>query len=155
MEQEYSFLKILLNEDIYLIDKKEESLSEESEPGLTYYGENKKKIAVLVDEANPDFMRSVSFEFLNKIMEAVKLSKHEYALVNLHENKQSTLEAISAELTPKHLIVFGQPNLLNQENYKIGRVGDITTLQSDSLTEIQADVEKKKALWKVLQEMFK
>ncbi len=152
MEQDYSFLKILLNEDIYVINEEKESAIEEAT--LKYYGENKKHITVIVEEVNPDFMRSVSFQFLNKIMEAVKLSQHEYALINLQENKACTLERIMKELAPNHIIIFGESDFSNLDNYEISEIEGSTMLQSDSLTDVQTDVEKKKALWKALQEVF-
>ncbi len=152
MDQDYSFLQLFITEEIYPMRDKTEHAAE---PALRTYGENKQYITLIVDEQTTDFMRTPSFAFLNKVMEAVKLSQHEYAIVNLSENPGCTREVIEKQLEPRKIIGFGVLDFLKGFSlYQPEKNNKTTVLLADALSLIESDKTKKKALWNCMQAIF-
>ena len=158
---EFGFLQLFLTDNIYLIP---DSLSIENsyvnELELKYFGQNKHKIAIIVNYKNSDFLKTSDFDFLLKIMKAVNLMLHELSIVNLSENKEVSFDQIKAKLSFDKLILFDvsfstllneniSRNLYTPFDYK-----NINVLMVENLTKIQSDVHKKRKLWTCLQNMF-
>jgi DNA polymerase III psi subunit len=96
---------------------------------------------------------------LSKILVAVKLDLSKIDLVELSLLKTMNVKTALSQNLISHFITFGipMPNIkleIPLMAYQIKEIKSIRFLFSDALSELQNDVEKKKALWKALQEMF-
>jgi len=123
---------------------------------LPTLGDNLKHCIVLVDsteEVLEDSLKALLF----KIMGSVKRTPEDILLANCRNADKDQIEALLANNNHRHVLTFGT-NILTQLNgispYAIHKEGPKSMLKGDALTEIQENVDKKKALWKALQEMF-
>lgn len=93
----------------------------------------------------------VGKEFLIKILGAMKL---DFNKVDLFSTQDSGEDAI-AKSEHKYIISFGIDPARHQQNYnKVVKRDKTTFLFSNDLSELQKDVEKKKALWAALQQIL-
>ncbi|OEK04840.1 hypothetical protein [Roseivirga misakiensis] len=123
---------------------------------LPTLGENLKHCIVLVDSAE-EILEEPLKALLYKIMGSVKRNPDDILLANCRNADSDQLEALLANNNHRHVLSFGcdlLPQLKGLDNYEIQREGPKSFIKGDSLVNIQDDVEKKKALWKALQEMF-
>ncbi len=124
---------------------------------LVVYGENKKKVVILVDEPTADFLRSENFAFLQKIMEAVQYSQHEYALINKAENPLYHFEQMLDQCSPRKIVAFGEgfglPAAKKYQHFPLPKAA-AEVLCADTLTDLRTDVSKKRDLWSALQKFF-
>lgn len=122
---------------------------------LPTFGKNLKHCIILVnwgEQAN-----SSEKELLIKILSSVKRSEDDVLIASSSNASAEQIDALLAEYNHKHLIDFGTSKLVeiaHAETYTPVQVGPKKYLKADALSEIAQDVEKKKALWKALQEMF-
>lgn len=167
MTKNYSFLPLLLDEEVFLL--KEVALSqpvyeepanvEDAVPDLVFQGKNRKSVVILVDQPETEFVEPGQDLLLRNILTALNLDFNDVALVNL------------AHCRPKpgteHLKKIGCQKLIG---FGIGREGvtglnipgmnllaaqsDIQYLFTHSLDELNQDKNKKMALWKNLKPMF-
>lgn len=152
---QYSFLPFFLEEPIYLIKEK---------PIIPFLGENKANIVILVHFLNGDFLKSNEFDMLLRILNAVKLSQHEVAIVNMAVlEKDITFQHIRRVLSPQKMIIFGsnvQEFLFNKalSLYQIHDVEGTSVVVVDSLTTLLKEDNpqrpKAKALWAILQKFI-
>lgn len=166
---DYSFLPILLSEELYVIKEKNvtdvllspmpiespplpkamatPSVSEKTIEQNTSITEKKAITTdVLVVYSGKDIDGS---DFLQKIMAAVHLKMSQIQLVEVSKFE------IKNYHPSKALISFGAK--LPVENYPLYQPGSwngITILYADILEDIEKDVAKKKALWASLQKIF-
>jgi DNA polymerase III psi subunit len=96
---------------------------------------------------------------LSKILVAVKLDLSKVDLVELSLLKTMNVKTALSQNLISHFITFGipMPNVkleIPLMAYQIKEIKSIRFLFSDELKNLHQDVEKKKALWKALQEMF-
>jgi DNA polymerase III psi subunit len=151
---------LFAGEDIYLL-KNEFSMSlPESTPlsvspqtTLSYY-QPKQKVIILLNSLNP-----TDSELLSKILTAVQLDLNSVDVIELDKTKDLNLSQIFAQNSVNQLITFGidlQKVSLDVKltPYQILEKQGIKFIYSDSLSAIQNDVPKKKALWGSLKEMF-
>ena len=170
---EQSFLAHLITEDLYLLKEEvktepqteelpaiEPSKAEESEPiclsPLPTEGRNLKHCLVLVESENPMPGNDLK-GLLEKIMAAVKRSMNDILLVNVKAASDDQLEALLSEQNHRHLLAFGTQKvrqLAEAEKYELRIIDGKSYLKADSLKAISENMELKKALWKVLKEMF-
>ncbi len=123
---------------------------------LPTIGDNLKHCIVLVDSEN-ELLEEPLKVLLYKIMGAVKRNAEDILIANCRNAKSDQIEALLANNNHRHLLAFGTDVLVQmKENslYEIKKEGAVSMLKSDPLVEIQQNVDKKKALWKALQEMF-
>lgn len=148
--------QLFFGESIYLL--KDEfmattSLSVSTQPTVQHY-QPKQKVIVLVNQLN-----QTDSELLGKILGAVKLDLQSVDVIELDKIGDVDLSQIFTQKSVNQLITFGI-NLLkvNLEvklaPYQILENQGVKFIYSDSLTDIQNDVPKKKALWGSLKEMF-
>lgn len=119
-------------------------------------GDNLKNCIVLVDSAEELLEESLK-ELLYKILGAVKRMPEDVLLANCRNADKDQIEALLANNNHKHVLAFGTEVLAELQGvslYAIHKPKYVAMLKADPLTEIAANVDKKKALWKALQEMF-
>ena len=169
---EQSFLAHLITEDLYVLEYEvnesqtkelpeiEPSKAEEPEPiylrPLPTEGSNLKHCLVLVESENPMPENDLK-ELLEKIMAAVKRSMDDILLVNVKAASDDQLEALLSEQNYRHLLAFGTQKvrqLAEAGKYELRLIDGKSYLKADSLKAISQNTELKKALWKVLKEMF-
>ena len=128
-------------------------LSVSSQTTPQYY-QPKQKVIILVTSLNP-----TDSELLGKILGAVKLDLQSVDIVELDKNKDINLSQIFIQNSVNQLITFGidlsKISLdIKLTPYQIFEKQGIKFIYSDSLTDIQNDIPKKKALWGSLKGMF-
>ena len=169
-------LKLLFNEDIYIIkedkndssspkDKPEELQQEPSNPSivedpkeeitaLNFKGANKKGIAIIINSDTNEYLNNTDETLLLNILKAIGLSLDDVAIINQHISGitwQNNLEYSKA-------IVFGilpSTYTIVSENYIIQSNKEVEWLFSDSLFALGSDKVLKGKLWTSLQELFK
>lgn len=168
-----SFLAEFITEPLYLIkDESVESKAyaepEKHEPAqveepkekvelqpVTTSGQNLKGCIIFVNWKNGEV--SEEKDLLLKILGSVKRTENDVLIAHAFGTKPEQIEALLAEQNHKHVLDFGTSSLalLSKSNvYEIKEDGPKRYLKADPISDISADVEKKKALWKALQEMF-
>lgn len=119
-------------------------------------GDNLKNCIVLVDSAE-ELLEEPLKELLYKILGAVKRMPEDVLLANCRNADKDQIEALLANNNHKHVLAFGTEVLADLQGvslYDIHKPKYVAMLKADPLTEIASNVDKKKALWKALQEMF-
>ncbi|MBO3697544.1 hypothetical protein [Roseivirga sp. E12] len=119
-------------------------------------GDNLKHCIVLVD-SDEELLEEPLKELLYKIIGAVKRKPEDVLLTNCRNAGKDQIEALLANNNHKHILAFGTDvltELSSVQAYEIHKPKYVAMLKADSLTEIASNVDKKKALWKALQEMF-
>lgn len=123
---------------------------------LPTLGDNLKNCIVLVHSTEA-LLEEPLKELLYKILGAVKRMPEDVLLANCKNADTEQIEALLANNNHKHVLAFGTEVLTELKGvtpYAIHKVGPKSLLKADPLTEIATNVDKKKALWKALQEMF-
>ncbi len=153
--------QLFAGEDIYLLknefvvggdtDHGKEDIPKEK---ATQHYQPKQKVIVLVNQLNP-----TDSELLGKILGAVKLDLQSVDIIELDKNLAVNLSQIFTQNSVNQLITFGidlsKVSIdVKLTPYQILENQGIKFIYSDSLTAIQNDVPKKKALWGALQGMF-
>ncbi|MFY0592205.1 hypothetical protein [Roseivirga sp.] len=123
---------------------------------LPTVGDNLKHCIVLV-ESNEEVLEEALMALLYKIMGSVKRKGEDILIANCVNADGDQIDALLANNNHRHVLAFGTnvfAPLINVGHYEVHTDGPKSFLKGDSLTEIQNSVDKKKALWKALQEMF-
>jgi DNA polymerase III psi subunit len=130
-----------------------QTTTESPKTTIQYY-QPKQKVVIVLTSLNP-----TDSELLGKILGAVKLDLQSVDIIELDKNQEINLSQIFIQKSVNQLITFGinlskvrLDVLLN--SYQILEKQGIKFIYSDSLTSIQNDIPKKKALWGSLKEMF-
>jgi DNA polymerase III psi subunit len=123
------------------------------EKSIQYY-QPKQKVIIIVTSLN-----STDSELLGKILGAVKLDLQSVDIIELDKNKEIDLSQIFTQKSVNQLVTFGidlsKVSLdVKLTPYQILENQEIKFIYSDSLSDIQNDIPKKKALWGSLKEMF-
>jgi DNA polymerase III psi subunit len=130
-----------------------QTTTENPKTTIQYY-QPKQKVVILLTSLNP-----IDSELLGKILGAVKLELQSVEIIELDKNQAVDLSQIFTQKSVNQLITFGidlsKVNLdIKLNSYQILEKQGIKFIYSDSLTDIQNDIPKKKALWGSLKEMF-
>ncbi|MDW7692336.1 hypothetical protein R9208_10830 [Flammeovirgaceae bacterium SG7u.132] len=159
-KEDYPFLSLMMDEQIYVIEDKSAEKVQVEEPmvrELKIYGENKRKYLILVSYETNDILKSNEYDFLIKILNAIELSINDISLVNL---KESPIDyaSLREEIQFDHAVVFGiskeELQLTTEksvERYEIQKLDGAQFLFAHPLSELMADKHKKLQLWKTLQ----
>jgi len=172
--KESDFLQFIYNEDLYIINepavsiqasKNDENFSQEVDPQalmveeskpVTFFGNNEKRILILIHDSTNKFLNQNDLDFLMKIVESgLRYSKNDFALVN---TAVFPLEQIMEEVEYDYLISFGITNqefISSKKLYEVHENEGIEELFADNLSEIGLDKQKKILLWNSLKSMFK
>lgn len=159
MEKDYSFLKVFLDEPLFIIQENipETALNEPIPTKVNFIGENKKNILVLVEyDKKPSFSKSEEFELLLKILHAVKLSQHEVAILPYSSVAELELSEIRKQTRPRTIVSLAQNHLI-PDSIPANTPTDVEGtkyLSSTALSVLSENVAEKKALWAALQTLF-
>lgn len=120
----------------------------------TMYYQPKQKVIILLTSLN-----TTDSELLGKILGAVKLDLQSVDVIELDKNQDINLSQIFTQKSVNQVVIFGIDSLkvnldINLTPYQILEKQGVKFIYSDSLTDIQNDIPKKKALWGSLKEMF-
>jgi DNA polymerase III psi subunit len=147
--------QLFAGENIYLLKNEFEIVAEDipQEKPIQYY-QPKQKVVILLTSLNP-----TDSELLGKILGAVKLDLQSVDIIELDKNQAVDLSQIFTQKSVNQLITFGidlsKVSLdVKLTPYQILEKQGIKFIYSDSLSDIQNDIPKKKALWGSLKEMF-
>lgn len=157
-------LQFFIGEPIFLIDQEQETAppqqptSPTSSP-LKWYGDNKQGVVVLLDLDTPDLLKTKEFAFLLRVLEAVKLTLNECAVLNLPENPVVNFAALQSLAGLSKLLLFGVPAgrigiATVAPSYTLQESAGIQWVQADPPSLIMTNKDKKYGLWSALQRMF-
>ena len=128
-----------------------------SGPEITCNEKVFKGLTILVSEDEKTFSQILQNEFLTKILKAIKFEMHDVAFVNIARGSNVNLAVLGKKLPIKSVVSFGT-ELLDMEKippaYKHFHIGPTPVILSESLTQLEADQNKKRLLWNGLQGMF-
>lgn len=154
--------QLFLGENIYLLNDEFTKVGEDfnhdkkdiDERKPKEYYQAKQQVIILLTSLNP-----TDSELLGKILGAVKLDVQSVDIIELTKNKDTDLSQILIQKFVNQVITFGinlsELNLdVSLIPYQILEREGIKFIYSDSLSDIQNDIPKKKALWGSLKEMF-
>ncbi len=147
------------NKKVEIADQKQEvAVSKEVVPqkaDLKFKGSNQRKVLIIVDYADHEYIAPEDEEFLSKVLQAVNISMTEVALLNLVSNSDFDY-ADALKFEAAHILYFGKNKILPSQftNYSIQSVSNRQVLLSPSLAQIAAATSEKKLLWGALKQMF-
>jgi len=180
---ENNHLKYLINEEIYVIDEPEleqtvtkseykentedtavvaepiPETTEEAKPAeskVNIQGNASANVLILFNNTEATEIPEKEKTFLTNILKAVKLTTSDIGLINTTDSTV-TLERIQGTSKANIILAFETPDnvgLAEIQNYAISEASSCKILMADSLSEIEKDTEKKKALWTNLQQLF-
>lgn len=163
------FLKYLINEDIYSVDKGSpveayENTAIESfqvaEPIAEVVQESVvetksvvsqyKSILVVVEDESSDGLNNKDKQYLAKILSAVKADLYNISLVNIHNDELQGLVGV------ENILVFTPNSSLKVDSakYEMANYSQTKIILSDPLDKVSESVELRKQLWAALQKMF-
>lgn len=162
IERDRHFLSIFFNESIYAVEEPEPSEeATQDQPEIQYKGQNKQEVLVIVYDEMAEYISEKDEALLIKILQAVRLSPDDIALVNIHsfQNQAHNFIALN-NISYKTLITFGETTeampfrkYLVKYQWNTDEQNRVY-LQADALKDIAYDRIKKQLLWKNLQEIF-
>lgn len=166
-------LQILMNEDLYLIDRIESApaapqlaetnihqtnasitVVDSADISFDYLGENNKYFAILVNTPAHQYMPPKELEALQSILGAKKMDLNDVAILNLHKYPQASFSAIKKFLVSNRMVLFGiNPQSIQLPSIASNQISEhhgVKVLATYAFSEMMVDVEKKKAFWNVM-----
>lgn len=138
--------------------KEPEATSADMPVGIVYKGTNSRKILILVDQPEEEYINAEDEQFLGKILSAIKLNIEEVGIANCATSGPLALSDLLEFEADKYLLFgVGNTGLLESSagQYEIAVLaGGKHGLNCASLAEIARDPAQKKLLWSALQKMF-
>jgi hypothetical protein len=129
---------------------------------LLSLGGNEKRITILVAEESQAFMKDEELEWLQKMLQACKLTLGDVAIVNTH-SKEFSMPLVRQQLRPEKIVMLG-PNPsdlqlpLNFPQFKVQEHDQCTYLFAPSPKELNQETKEgkllKSKLWVSLQKLF-
>ena len=156
-------LRLLMTDDLYLIDEqvKHSSVVAEPEPqesiSFNYSGENNKYLLILVNEENSSILNAADLESLTAILTAKKLELRDVAIVNKHHYPASDFMQLKQFFSCSKLVLFGinpreiglpdigNNEVINHENTKV--------MATYSFKEMLNDIAKKRLFWNEMKQL--
>lgn len=160
-----AMLQFFIEEPVFLINEETEAPAAAPTPTsptsfpLHWYGDNKKGVVVLLDIQTGDLLKTKEFAFLLRVLEAIKLTLNECAILNLTENQTVTFSDLKKLANLNNLLLFGVPAgrmgiATVAPTYTLQATEGVQWVQTDPLGLIMANKDKKFGLWTALQRMF-
>jgi len=129
----------------------------------SFFGENNKKITIIVNDDKAVFLRDEWLEFLINILAACKLAIADVAIINIAQQSEINISSIKNITEPKFVLLFdisttqvGLPLLVPE--YQVQNFDNCTFLVSASLSKMLGSGDLVKAektkLWNSLKRMF-
>jgi len=160
MSKNNRWLKFFITEDIIITDQDIPSGIDESATGVSIPLPDDFKQKSLLVLVRPDANGALSEKnsiFLNKVLEAVNLSKNEIVQVYLPD-QWTDLPMELYKNGPENIILFDplvKPEGLTDSLYTLQILENVQWMLVDKLNDIESDVNKKRALWSSLKKLFK
>jgi hypothetical protein len=154
-----TILQGLYSKCLYDLDSHKSVLSDIPASGISFLGNNQKKITILVNSEAAIYLPDDELNFLLGILTACKLSMADIALVNLAKNPDLVYTVLSEQLKAEKVFLFGlsATNMalpLQFPHYQVQPFNNQVYLSSVSLAEMQANKEEKMKLWACLKKIF-
>ena len=131
-------------------------------PERKFLGENKRRIAVIVNEPDNVFLAENNLEFLAKVLDACKLNVADVAIIN-KANLEIDQEFLKSEVNPLHVWLFGVDPIeiklpLTFPQFKVQSYAGCQYLYAPPLASINAPTDdgklRKRKLWECLKSVF-
>ena len=154
-----TILQGLYSKCLYDLDSHKSVLTDIPASGISFLGNNQKKITILVNSEAAIYLPDDELNFLLGILTACKLSMADVALVNLAKNPDLVYSVLSEQLKAEKVFLFGlnAANIdlpLQFPHYQVQQFNNQVYLSSVSLSEMQANKEEKMKLWNCLKKIF-
>ena len=161
---------VLIEDKGFVVKKNEtENLSPEGiketkqanlSPALTFLGNNKKHVVIIVNYQDALYIPDDKLAFLTTILTACKLNLADIALLNFANAGKISYKDFFETVPAKSVIFFGvQPDMLsipmNFPFFQVQHFDNVDYLSSPPLDEIEADKTLKGNLWTCLKKIFK
>lgn len=122
-------------------------------------GQNKKGVVVLVTLPDASFKQLPQLQLLQKMLSAIGFTPEDVAYVNNVSGEIAIYEELQQLLPVKYIISFASrlTTVLPHDKFTLYnpvKVGDTPVVFSQSLEVLEQDVEHKKKLWAVFQQVF-
>ncbi|ULQ58065.1 hypothetical protein KJS94_07600 [Flavihumibacter rivuli] len=129
---------------------------------IQFLGKNNRHMAILVYYPSEAHIADADYSFLLKILEACQFTAADVAIINT-ARQQVSLEDLTRQLAPQHLVMFGTPalegNFPQIPAFSPTVLDGIHYLHSPALHELNGASEGarglKKQLWEGLKQMLK
>ncbi|WP_316842891.1 hypothetical protein [Pedobacter gandavensis] len=122
-----------------------------------FLGKNKKKILILVNDAEHEVSDELGRELLRKIVKSINLSANDFALLNYANYPQTSFTALQQYFSSVLVFAFGvSPSALQlsaQSENKIVMEGDVRLIFTAELRKLEQDPVGKKELWGSLKQL--
>jgi hypothetical protein len=167
MNEQQEYLEHIYTEGVYVIDEPIQQVTKETvasadittalseQSPIKYLGANEKGAVFIVSDPSHDFLNTKDHGFLMKIIESgLRMSKFDIAIVN---TANQSFDRIMDEVPYKNIVGFNIPELETMTSgmkYIVQEIHGKKMLSADALSDIEADVDKKRVLWNALQVMF-
>lgn len=149
----------LYNKSLYDLNPDKSEVNPTETSGISFLGDNVKKVAILITSAKAIYLPDEELNFLLGILNACRLSMADVALINTDKNSSISYKDLAEQLSAEKIFLFGtDPGLLGLPiqfpHYQIQHFYNQVYLSSVSLNELQTDKEEKLKLWNCLKKIF-
>ena len=129
------------------------------EEELSFLGNNKHNILLIVNEPGYAFLKDEDLRFLLDILGACKLSMEDIALINFDKNPGIRYPDLLSRFAAGKLLFFGiEPTVLGVPlqfpYYQLQQYDNKTFLNAPSLRQLAANKKEKLLLWTNLRKLF-
>lgn len=126
---------------------------------VSFLGENRRKIAVLVRATAAMYLPEDELNFLAGILTACKLSMADIALINVEKNTGLSYTLMTDQVKAETVLLFGVDPAelslpLQFPHYQLQHFNNQVYLSSVPLQVLQADKQEKMKLWNSLKKVF-
>jgi hypothetical protein len=154
-----TILQSLYSKCLHDLDSHKSVLSDIPASGISFLGNNQKKISILVNSETAIYLPDDELNFLLGILTACKLTMADIALVNIAKNPDLVYSVLSEQLKAEKVFLFGLNAAtielpLQFPHYQVQQFNNQVYLSSVSLAEMQANKEEKVKLWNCLKKIF-
>jgi hypothetical protein len=127
--------------------------------GFSFLGNNKKKIVIVVADAEAIYLAEDALNFLLGILTACKLNMEDVALVNTTTNPTLTYKDVQEQLQAENILLFGVTPAQLQlplafPQYQIQKYNGQMYLAAPALQLLAQDKGEKTKLWNCLKQLF-
>jgi hypothetical protein len=155
--------KSSVNKSTPALPKPEKTVSAPATPvqteKYTVIGENKKGVVVLVTLPDADFRKLPQLQLLQKMLSSIGFQPDDVAYVNNISKKDAIFEELQQLLNVKYIISFASRlnTALPHDRFTLYnpvKVAGVPVVFSQSFEILEQDVEHKRKLWIVFQQVF-
>ncbi|MBC8985707.1 hypothetical protein H9X96_07950 [Pedobacter sp. N36a] len=122
-----------------------------------FLGQNKKKILILVNDADHEVSDEAGRELLRKIVKSINLTASDFALLNYAKYPKTSFADLQQHFSSVLVFAFGVSagdlKLPSHPENKIVMEGDVRVIFSGELRKLEQDPNGKKTLWGSLKQL--